>query len=331
MKKFLGNVLPFLIVGIIVASYGYWQLFSDYRVLKEGREAFEEQDYKEVINSFSQVKEELSIEDKFILATSYRQTNNKDVSLQIYQEIIRDESISIDKKIKTLINAGNIYADKGQVELALESYSAVLQLSEEKNEMYYHAIHSASSIISASPNEDNIDKGINYYEILIEQDPDDLDSLFRLAMLYKIKEENEKSMGILIDIIDKNAAYTDAYIELGFFYVYKEDFKKAIHTFEQGINYKPNEDRLYEGLGIAYEYSNQFDRAIHHYHQSISYNNKNVASRFGLARIYLKKKDNFGASNELTSVIQMAPKSIYADKAREILEDIAPKVYAPSN
>ena len=117
-------------------------------------------------------------------------------------------------------------------------------------------------------------------------------------------------------------------------YLKKGQLDKAAIWLKKAISYQKNEKSmlpLYAELGNSYIRLKKFNKAEIFLKKSLKIDPDFINAHYGLAGVYLNQNKNEEALIELQKVIELAPKSIQAKYARDIMQKIAQeKLKVPS-
>jgi tetratricopeptide (TPR) repeat protein len=112
-------------------------------------------------------------------------------------------------------------------------------------------------------------------------------------------------------------------IQLGNLYFDAEQFVESARWYEEALKLDPNDANVSTDLGIAYYYQNQPDRALEQFDRSLQIdpNHSKTLLNIGVVRAW-GKQDLDGAAKAWEKVIEVAPNSEEAKRARQGLEGI---------
>ena len=116
-------------------------------------------------------------------------------------------------------------------------------------------------------------------------------------------------------------------------YLKKGQLDKAAIKLKQAISYQPDEKSmlpLYSELGNTYLQVKSYKPAETTFKNALEINPDFVKAHYGLAVAYLQQNKQTGALEELQKVIELAPNSVEAKHAQNIMQQIAQeKLKAP--
>jgi tetratricopeptide (TPR) repeat protein len=99
-----------------------------------------------------------------------------------------------------------------------------------------------------------IEKAIEYFNQLIENDPNGREYHEGLANALFMKKEYDKAILSFSRVTQLNPKDFRAFINIGAVYNRKEDFQKAIEYLRRALSKNPNAAEAYYNLGISYRY-----------------------------------------------------------------------------
>ena len=92
---------------------------------------------------------------------------------------------------------------------------------------------------------------VGLQEIEVELDPDNVDKLFALGMLYKDsagKDHREQAIKTFLRVIDLNPGYPDVHFQLGYLYQKDGDLERAEHEYEMELEMNSGHTKAREAL-----------------------------------------------------------------------------------
>ena len=112
-------------------------------------------------------------------------------------------------------------------------------------------------------------------------------------------------------------------VQLGNLYFDGERFDEATRWYSAALEINPNDVNASTDLGIAYYYTNQPDRALQQFERSLAIDGRHSKTllNVGVVRAW-GKQDLEGAAKAWQRVIEVAPNSEEAARARQGLEGI---------
>lgn len=122
---------------------------------------------------------------------------------------------------------------------------------------------------------------------------------------------------------DKDPRNAAARVQLGNLYFDSERFDEAARWYEAALAIDPRDINVSTDLGIAYYYTNQPDRALEQFDRSLALDPSHTKTllNVGVVRAW-GKQDLDGAAKAWERVVEVAPDSVEAARARQGLEGI---------
>ena len=155
--------------------------------------------------------------------------------------------------------------------------------------------------------ENNLDVAENLYNKIIRIDPDHLDSLNNLGLLFHLRQEHIKAVNFFEKVIELNPNYITALSNLGVVLLAMGEHQKAINYFSKAIEIKPDHAESLNNLGAVYNKIDDYEKAITYYNKvlKIDPNNADTLNNIGLA--YKKKGEDQKAINSFKKAIEINP------------------------
>ena len=121
----------------------------------------------------------------------------------------------------------------------------------------------------------------------------------------------------------KNSTSPVPRVQLGNLYFDAEQYAESARWYEEALKLDPNDPNVSTDLGIAYYYQNQPDRALQQFDRSLQLdpNHSKTLLNVGVVRAW-GKQDLDGAAKAWEKVIEVAPNSEEAKRAKQGLEGI---------
>lgn len=159
------------------------------------------------------------------------------------------------------------------------------------------------------------DKAIRTWEKAIEENPHDVDYLYKLAILYFERKKYTESILQLEKVTDICPIHDRALLLLGINWIKLRKFNKA-EKYVLESNFLNNQNLLtFLNLGAIYSVKKDFPKAIEMYNRCIELSPKEARAYLGLARIYNMVNDVEAANGHFKKVIALAPGTRMAEYA----------------
>ncbi len=107
------------------------------------------------------------------------------------------------------------------------------------------------------------------YLMLLDMKPGDIETRYKLGMVYYRQKKYEEAADQLISVVKKDPDHFHAYEGLGQIKTALNDHKGAIELFKSAINIKPEDNHIYYYLGMAYESAGMFVEAAGAYNTAL--------------------------------------------------------------
>ena len=128
--------------------------------------------------------------------------------------------------------------------------------------MYYAIAKTFENKHSLNKDFTFIDKAIEMYSRIIEQEPENFDVYLSISICYAKKGEWENSVDYCKRAIQINPESYDANNQMGLVYYCCNELKEAIKHYETALGLKPDDYKIYSNLGYAYEKIGDFNKAV---------------------------------------------------------------------
>ncbi len=188
----------------------------------------------------------------------------------------------VDKFANSLIDSfGNVFSlNKNEVAGIYRQISSKL-MSKEKNQK---AIPILNKLVDLDPNDVNsrfklglayfsnglFEDAITHIVEAIALDPENDSYHFQLGRIYEENKAWKKALESYNNALKINPDDAEIHYRMGVVYDNLEDFKKAIITFSKAIDLNPKEANYYQSLGFAHEGIDQHKDAVKCFKNAIS-------------------------------------------------------------
>ena len=132
--------------------------------------------------------------------------------------------------------------------------------------------------------EGRLEEALDIYNTLIRINPEDVNILNLLGMLYLEKKEYELAINYLSKAVVLNST---SYVvsNLAKAYYLNKQYQQAIDLYHKALEIEENDDILYS-LGVAYKGLKNMEKALFYYNKSLEFNPKNYNAHYNLALLY---------------------------------------------
>jgi cytochrome c-type biogenesis protein CcmH/NrfG len=124
-------------------------------------------------------------------------------------------------------------------------------------------------------------------------------------------------------IADKEPSNAEARVQLANLYFDAEKYDDAIKWYAEALKLTPNDVNVSTDLGVCFYYTNQADKALEQFKHSLALDPKHAKTllNIGIVKAF-GKQDLEGAMVAWQQVIEIAPGSDEAQKAKQVLDSI---------
>ena len=137
------------------------------------------------------------------------------------------------------------YEENGQLGLALAEIDALRDLRKERSLDFHAASLRARSGDFAG--------GVAMLEALLDEDPDDVDALYQLGVLYGIRKDVEQSLAYMMAVLERDPENAQALNYVGYTWVERgENLDRAEELIERAVRLSPRDGYIADSLGWVY-------------------------------------------------------------------------------
>ncbi len=172
------------------------------------------------------------------------------------QAIIRaNRALDIDpENAEAFYLKGYIYQEQGDTVKAIDHYMR----SVDKNPQFQDPYLQLGNIFA--------DKGdtraVDFYNGALNMNPDDVQTMYLLAIYYQGQEKLDKAMRTYRNILAVDSTHAKSYYNIGYLkMIYAEDFDEAIKFFDKAIDHQPGFYQAYYNRGYTYELKEKYQQA----------------------------------------------------------------------
>ena len=157
---------------------------------------------------------------------------------------------------------GYVYQEQGDTDKAIDHYMR----SVENNPKFHDPYIQLGNIFSDM----NDPRAVDFYNGALNMNPDDVSTLYQLAIYYKEHEKLDKAMNTYRNILAVDSTHARSYYNMGFLkLVYAEKYDEAIKYFTKAISHEPRFYQAYYNRGYAYELKEKYQQARSDYQRSL--------------------------------------------------------------
>ena len=116
------------------------------------------------------------------------------------------------------------------------------------------------------------DRAIEFYQLLVKMYPDDKRTHFRLGVFFRILGDDDQAMAQQEQALAIDENFTPSYLELGYVNLSAENYTEAEEAFQNCIRLLPDQPNPYDSMGDLYSRMGKFEEAIGYYQQALERN-----------------------------------------------------------
>lgn len=186
-----------------------------------------------------------------------------------------EKSIEYDKlEPAAYFMKGYVHKEQGDTFAAVSNYKKAIEFNAE-----YENAYEELALLYALRNDPVAEE---YFLTAIRLNPNNVHSMYGLAMYYQGNGMIDRAMEIYDNILVIKPEHTDAMNNTGYIYLeYEEDYDKAIEWFSKALALEPDFEEALESRAIAYEITGRKDLALDDYEtlQLINPESKELAEK----------------------------------------------------
>jgi tetratricopeptide (TPR) repeat protein len=168
-----------------------------------------------------------------------------------------------------------------------------------------------------------LDEARIYLEELLKQNPEDVDLLYNLGMLYTDLGKPDMAIKLLKQCIKLSPRHANAYVALGFANMSSGDLKSAKEYTLEALKIAPDNPFVHRNLGGIFGKENDYLNACYHLQKSYNINPHDPQTVYGLAFAYKSLNDLENAEKYFKALLDMRAPETLKELAREGLGEIA--------
>ncbi|MCF8231454.1 MAG: tetratricopeptide repeat protein [Bacteroidales bacterium] len=131
-------------------------------------------------------------------------------------------------------------------------------------------------------------RAVDFFNGALNMNPDDVETLYHLAMHYQEQKKFDKAMRTYRNILAVDSTNAKVYHNMGYMLmIYAEDFDEAIEYFDKAIKHQPGYYQAYYNRGYAHELSEEYQKARADYRKAL-----NIRSNYEKALEGMNRLDN---------------------------------------
>jgi superkiller protein 3 len=165
---------------------------------------------------------------------------------------------------------GKKYADKGQIDYALDSLKTAIELNPSDVEAYY-------KLGLVYIKEELWNDAISCYKKILSFEPRNIQSknvdmaevYYHLGWAYNKKGTINKAMDSYKKSLKFSSEQSEVCYRLGLLYDRRKMYKQAINVYEKAIELNPRTPKYYYSLGLTYDAKGDRKKAIDSFHKAM--------------------------------------------------------------
>ena len=164
-----------------------------------------------------------------------------------------------------------------------------------------------------------------YLEELLKQDPENVDLLYNLGMLYTELSKPKSAIPLLQTCIEISPSHANAHVALGFAYMSSGDLKSAKEYTLAALKIVPNNPFALRNLGGIFGMEDDYLNAFYQLQKAYNINPRDPQTVYGLAFTYKSLNDFENAEKYFKALLDLQAPETLKELAREGLGEIAIK------
>ncbi len=278
IEHFAGNYTGYFYLGRIYA--------------KQGKTVEAEKQFKRTL----ELEPEL-LEPRYELLQLYKEDDNDQKILQIYQDILSRNP----DNIRALMELGYYYHTKGKLAQAEDIFKKLGQRSATEFEVII-------KIVQLYLDPKKFDEGLVLIEGMLKAVPDSSEINHMAGIAYYGQKDNPNALNHFKRVTSESRFYEDAIIHASYILSESNQNEDAIKLLSQAVENEPENSEFKYYLGTFYEESEQFDRAEELINQAIKLDPDNSRYYFRLGVVYDKWNKKEASMATMRKVIELDPK-----------------------
>ncbi len=247
------RIIFILPIGFSAIFFTLFALFSPPSVdsyLADGDSSYEQQDYDNALNSYSQA---LKLDTNNVAA--YVKRGDTYESKKDYDHAIVDYSHALNldpNNVGAYSSRGNAFNDKQDYDHAMADLNQALKLDPNNVSAYINRGN-------AFNDKQDHDRAMADFDQALKLDPKQALAYYDRGITYEAKKSHESAMADFDQTLKIDPNYTNAYIWRGLLFYNREDYDRAIVNYNQALRLDPKNAIAYLDRGEAH--LNQGDNA----------------------------------------------------------------------
>jgi tetratricopeptide (TPR) repeat protein len=164
-------------------------------------------------------------------------------------------------------------------------------------------------------------KSMNHLNVIIAADPANADAQFYKGMNQKEMKDTARAIASFQKALENDKSYYDAAMQLGLLFAAKKD-PVAAEYFSTAIRLNPRSTEAYFGRAYYYQLAKQYQKALFDYRKVIEYDPSNDKAYYNVGYINFEAKQYDEALRSWNICIQMNNQNVEAYYMRGLLHEV---------
>ena len=154
------------------------------------------------------------------------------------------------------------------------------------NDVKDSAVKEVFDLAIQNHQKNNLQDAQNYYQKVLEIDPNHADTHNNLGIIFQKLGEAQKAKSYFENAIEFNPDYTDAHFNLGNLFKELGEHQKAKDCYEQVIKIDPNYANAHNNLGAIFKELGKNQKAISYFEKAIELNPDYIDAHYNLGYLF---------------------------------------------
>jgi tetratricopeptide (TPR) repeat protein len=199
------------------------------------------------------------------------------------------------------LNRGVAFEEKRDLDRAIEDYTKGISLDSKNAQAYYTRGNAYLKMR-------DLDRAIDDYSKAISLDPKLAQVYYTRGYAYSDRGDFDRAIADFSEAVNLRSKFAPAYLSRGYVYFNKGDLDRAIDDYSKAISLDPKLAQAYYTRGYAYSDDGNFDRAIDDYTKAIFLDPKYALAYVDRGLAYEKRGEWDHAIADYTRAIDLDPK-----------------------
>ena len=147
------------------------------------------------------------------------------------------------------------------------------------------------SLALQNQQKNNFKEALNFYNQVLEIDPNNLNARINLGAVFKGLGDNKKAKNCYEKVIEITPNYVNAHINLGNIFKDLKEYQKAKNCYEKAIEINPNETKAHNNLGNIFKELKKYEEAIDCFEKAIEIDPNFVNAYLNLGIVFQKLEE----------------------------------------